>query len=334
MSHTINHLLIDQSAAPATTQRNFARNAEAMANAGVPGFADYLAAAKTQNNQQTASTNAAPVADASASGSGAVKPSSSSRVDTGASEVPASDENFAFSDVLDIINPLQHIPLVNTVYRNLTGDTIKPLAQVAGDMLYGGLAGSPIISGVVSIASTTMEGQNGDDPLTRVATALFGGDDDDGDSPKAVASATPETPAAPAPTAAIAATDVQATAPLPAPSPAPATAVVSTQLAPYGGVMNPTALAQLHHNMTPTATAANAPAATAANVNAKLPIPGAAAPSDSKTLGQLMHSQAQLSGGGNQLPPGLVNDMMLMALDKYKSAAGLAPSEIDVSAQN
>ena len=32
----------------------------------------------------------------------------------------------AFADVLDIINPLQHIPVVSTLYRSLTGDTIAP----------------------------------------------------------------------------------------------------------------------------------------------------------------------------------------------------------------
>jgi hypothetical protein len=30
-----------------------------------------------------------------------------------------------FWDFVDIVNPLQHIPVVNTIYRELTGDTVK-----------------------------------------------------------------------------------------------------------------------------------------------------------------------------------------------------------------
>ncbi|MGQ3031076.1 MAG: hypothetical protein ACT60Q_22290, partial [Ferrovibrionaceae bacterium] len=32
------------------------------------------------------------------------------------------DEGFSFKTVLDTINPLQHIPIVSTIYRELTGD--------------------------------------------------------------------------------------------------------------------------------------------------------------------------------------------------------------------
>ena len=33
--------------------------------------------------------------------------------------------NISFSDVLDIVNPLQHMPVVSTVYRMITGDHIS-----------------------------------------------------------------------------------------------------------------------------------------------------------------------------------------------------------------
>ena len=33
-------------------------------------------------------------------------------------------QNFSFWDFLDIINPLQHIPIVSNIYRSLTGDEI------------------------------------------------------------------------------------------------------------------------------------------------------------------------------------------------------------------
>ncbi|MAJ62820.1 MAG: hypothetical protein CL558_02105 [Alphaproteobacteria bacterium] len=53
-------------------------------------------------------------------------------------EQQASDDDMSFWDFLDVVNPLQHIPFVNTVYRELTGDTIKPSTQMAGGMLFGG----------------------------------------------------------------------------------------------------------------------------------------------------------------------------------------------------
>src|SRR3546814_15608721 len=33
---------------------------------------------------------------------------------------------FSFGDFLDIINPIQHIPIVPTIYRAITGDTSQP----------------------------------------------------------------------------------------------------------------------------------------------------------------------------------------------------------------
>lgn len=47
----------------------------------------------------------------------------------------------SFSDLLDIINPLQHIPGVSTAYRELTGDTISQGATIAGGTLFGGPLG-------------------------------------------------------------------------------------------------------------------------------------------------------------------------------------------------
>lgn len=49
-----------------------------------------------------------------------------------------SDDDMSFWDFVDVVNPLQHIPFVNTVYRDLTGDTIKPSTQMAGSILFGG----------------------------------------------------------------------------------------------------------------------------------------------------------------------------------------------------
>jgi hypothetical protein len=49
--------------------------------------------------------------------------------------------SFSFHDVLDAINPLQHLPIVATLYRHMTGDKIGNAARVVGDTLYGGPIG-------------------------------------------------------------------------------------------------------------------------------------------------------------------------------------------------
>lgn len=54
---------------------------------------------------------------------------------------PEGEDQLSFGDFLSVINPLQHIPVVSTVYRWLTGDTIKPAARVIGGALYGGPIG-------------------------------------------------------------------------------------------------------------------------------------------------------------------------------------------------
>lgn len=53
----------------------------------------------------------------------------------------AGEQSFSFSDFLSIINPLQHLPVVGTLYRAITGDTIKPAQKVIGGILFGGPVG-------------------------------------------------------------------------------------------------------------------------------------------------------------------------------------------------
>jgi len=48
---------------------------------------------------------------------------------------------FTFHDFLNIINPLQHIPVVSTIYREITGDEMKPISGVLGGALFGGVIG-------------------------------------------------------------------------------------------------------------------------------------------------------------------------------------------------
>ena len=52
------------------------------------------------------------------------------------------NDNPSFWDLLDVINPLQHIPIVNEIYQELTGDKIGVAARLAGGTLFGG----PVLS--------------------------------------------------------------------------------------------------------------------------------------------------------------------------------------------
>jgi hypothetical protein len=85
-----------------------------------------------------------------------------------------------FFDILDIINPLQHIPIVSTLYREVTGDEIDPVPRVAGGALFGGLIGA-----VASLVNVVIDELTGSD-IGEHVLALFEGD----------AEAEPDTPAA------------------------------------------------------------------------------------------------------------------------------------------
>ncbi len=79
----------------------------------------------------------------------------------------------SFNDLVDTLNPLQHIPVISEIYRSLTGDTISPQARVAGGTLYGGPLGL-----VASIVSLAVAG-NGDDGVgDQLFASLTGGADE------------------------------------------------------------------------------------------------------------------------------------------------------------
>ncbi len=50
-------------------------------------------------------------------------------------------EDLTFDDLIDIINPLHHLPVIGALYREFTGDEIKPALQIAGGALFGGPSG-------------------------------------------------------------------------------------------------------------------------------------------------------------------------------------------------
>jgi hypothetical protein len=78
---------------------------------------------------------------------------------TAAAAKPTAEGESFFDHILDVVNPLQHLPLVGTLYRALTGDKMGPVEKIMGDTLYGGLWGA-----VSSIASVAFEGITGKSP--------------------------------------------------------------------------------------------------------------------------------------------------------------------------
>jgi len=52
-----------------------------------------------------------------------------------------SDDQFGFADLLDMVNPLHHIPVVGHFYREFTGDEIKPIGKMVGGAAFGGPLG-------------------------------------------------------------------------------------------------------------------------------------------------------------------------------------------------
>lgn len=76
-----------------------------------------------------------------------------------------------FHHILDVINPLQHLPVVGTIYRAITGEHIGSIEKIAGDTLYGGLWGA-----VSSIADVAFEGITGKS-FEDTAMAWIKGDD-------------------------------------------------------------------------------------------------------------------------------------------------------------
>lgn len=71
-------------------------------------------------------------------------------------------EGISFGDFLDIINPLQHIPVVSTIYRMVTGDEIGVGSRLAGGALFGGplgLLGAGAIALFEDVSGETVEKQ-------------------------------------------------------------------------------------------------------------------------------------------------------------------------------
>jgi hypothetical protein len=99
-------------------------------------------------------------------------------------------DGFTFGDLVDVVNPLQHIPVISWAYRAITGDQIAPGAMALGGALFGGLAGFTL-----GTAQGMIEGSTGKSTGANLA-AMFQQEPGPAYPPKnpAVAMTVPEAP--------------------------------------------------------------------------------------------------------------------------------------------
>ncbi len=77
----------------------------------------------------------------------------------------SNDKKFGFLDIVDMVNPLQHIPIVNMAYRSITGDEIKPISKIIGGGIFGGAIGV-----ASSIANVIIEEETGKDLIGNITS--------------------------------------------------------------------------------------------------------------------------------------------------------------------
>ncbi|OJX68139.1 hypothetical protein [Magnetospirillum sp. 64-120] len=191
------------------------------------------------------------------------------------------DDSPSFWDLLDVINPLQHIPIVNEIYQDLTGDKIGVAARLAG----GGLFGGPI--GLVASAIGCLVEEETGDTIGGHVVALFK-DDEAAPTQVAKAETQPQPQAAETKPAAMAPVQVaMASVNVPEAPPATPPQNAAPLMFSADGMINPTATA-------------------AAAVAAPVPVTPAAAPmplSNTSKTNRIMPVPARTVSTAEQAPP-------------------------------
>ncbi|HEB79307.1 MAG TPA: hypothetical protein ENI79_02385 [Rhodospirillales bacterium] len=86
--------------------------------------------------------------------------------------LPFGEDGLTFFDLIDVVNPLQHIPIFSAIYRNLTGDTMDPASKIAGGALFGGPIGAAASLAGVILKEATGKG------IGEHVLAFFTGEED------------------------------------------------------------------------------------------------------------------------------------------------------------
>ncbi len=87
----------------------------------------------------------------------------------------STDGGPTFAEFLDIINPLQHIPIISTIYRAITGDEIGAAPRAIGGLLFGGPFGA-LSAGVMGLLEEA-SGGSVETQLAGLVNDLFGGEE-------------------------------------------------------------------------------------------------------------------------------------------------------------
>lgn len=259
-------------------------------------------------------------------------------------------EGFSFGALLDIVNPLQHIPIVGTVYRAITGDSIGPASRIAGGTLFGGVIGlvASSIDSLVEeetgrdfgqhILAMRSEADKPADPTTPTGrpereAVLYAGDFSPRPDPTTapatmLAEAAPKT--APVASAAVASSDAAAT-------PIATAQLASAQTAPRSAVPNANAAARampvaapVIHEAANGAGGSAVPLAT--TVNRRLPI---ALPTpqtlagDPAALRQMQTTRAQAQPQNQPRNAGSIDTTI-----RPNATAGVSPTFLDYTPKN
>lgn len=83
------------------------------------------------------------------------------------------DGKFGWDDFLDIINPLQHIPIISQIYRAVTGDEANGISDLVGAIPAGPLGGLSLIASAIDLA---LKDTTGKDIGGNLEAMVFGDD--------------------------------------------------------------------------------------------------------------------------------------------------------------
>ncbi len=65
-----------------------------------------------------------------------------------ATQAPRKSGGMSFGEFLSCLNPLQYVPVVGTIYRAVTGDTIPAPVRAVGALVFSGMTSGPVGIGI------------------------------------------------------------------------------------------------------------------------------------------------------------------------------------------
>jgi hypothetical protein len=107
------------------------------------------------------------------SSSGLYPTMQSERTQVGGVAASSVEAQLDFKDIVDTVNPLQQLPVVGSIYRAMTGDSISTASRLAGGALMGGPIGF-----LAALANEIVQGETGKDIGGNLIAMLTGGDEE------------------------------------------------------------------------------------------------------------------------------------------------------------